>query len=419
MPTCRIRRDCRLCGGTSLRPALSLAPTPPANDFQTHEALDQPQEEFPLEILLCDNCGHTQLAHIVDPESLFSEYVYVSGTSPSFVAHFESYAATTWAISGAGSGDLVVDIGSNDGTLLKAYQALGAKVRGIDPARKIAQVASEAGIPTQCAFFSMDVARSIREEVGHARIITANNVCAHIDDLEGVIAAISELIDTNGIFAFEVSYLLDVINKTLFDTIYHEHLDYHAITPLIPFLKRHGLTLFHAEKVASHGGSIRIYAAPEESGRATTGELETLLEAERTAKLFSIETFQLLSQRIEQAGQRLRETIADSHNSGRKIAGYGAPAKATTLMHQFGLGRGDLAYIVDDSPWKQGLFSPGLGVPVVPASHIEANPVDDLIILAWNFAEPIIENNRAFLDNGGRFIVPLPELQVVTSNERG
>ncbi len=397
--------------------AFSLAPTPPANEFRTKDALKSTQEAFPLELRLCDACGHLQLAHIVDPERLFTDYIYVSGTSPSFVSHFNLYASEAWQLAGADNGDLVVDIGSNDGTLLKAYQTLGARVRGIDPARKIAQAATEVGIPTKCAFFSLDIAKSIRDEIGHAKIITANNVCAHIDDLQSVVAAVSLLLANDGIFAFEVSYLLDVLSKTLFDTIYHEHLDYHAISPLIPFLKRHGLTVFHSERVGSHGGSIRVFAAPKESGRMPTRALQELLEAEEAVQLFSLGTYRQFEEKILHAGQQLRKMIAESQKAGRKIAGYGAPAKATTLMHQFGLGRDDIAYIVDDSPSKQGLYSPGINVPIVPASHITAHPVDDLVLFAWNFAKPIIKNNRAFLDAGGRFIIPLPELQVVTANE--
>ncbi len=400
-----------------MQPAFSLAPTPPANDFRTKDVLNGIQESFPLELHLCGACGHLQLAHVVDPESLFTDYVYVSGTSPSFVSHFKSYAGAVWELAGADSGDLVVDIGSNDGTLLKAYQALGARVRGIDPARNIAQAATEAGVPTQCAFFSMDIAESIRDEIGYAKIITANNVCAHIDDLHSVIAAVSKLLADNGVFAFEVSYLLDVLSKTLFDTIYHEHLDYHAISPLLTFFKQHGLTVFHAERVASHGGSIRIFVAPEESERTPTRDLQELLVAEEAAQLFSIETYRRFEEKISKAGQQMRKTIAASRNAGRRIAGYGAPAKATTLMHQFGLGHDDMAYIVDDSPWKQGLYSPGINVPIVPASHIASHPVDDFVVLAWNFAEQIIENNRAFVDKGGRFIIPLPELRIVASNE--
>ena len=207
-------------------------------------------------------------------------------------------------------------------------------------------------------------------------------------------------------------------NIAVFTNLSPEHLDYHAISPLIPFFKQHDLTVFHAERVASHGGSIRIFAAPGESGRMPTRDLQELLAAEEAAQLFSLETYRRFEEKILHAGRQLRKTIAESRKVGRRIAGYGAPAKATTLMHQFGLGRDDMAYIVDDSPWKQGLYTPGINIPIVPASHITSHPVDDLVVLAWNFAEPIIENNRAFLDAGGRFIIPLPELKVMTANER-
>lgn len=275
-----------------------------------------------------------------------------------------------------------------------------------------------AGVPTICDFFTEEIAEKIRTEEGHAKIITANNVCAHIDDLSGFFKTVKQLLAIDGIFVFEVSYLLDVLNKTLFDTIYHEHLDYHAVTPLIPCLKRQGMTLFHVERVTSHGGSIRVYAALENKNRQPTAQLKDIIKIEGDARLFTKETYSEFSNTIEVAGQKLRGTLLALRRAGRKLAGYGAPAKATTLMHQFRLNRDDLAYIVDDSIWKQGLFSPGFNIPIVPPSHLSDEPVDDLLILAWNFATPIIKNNRAFLERGGRFIIPLPELRVVTSDDQ-
>ena len=418
MPTCHTRSDCRLCGGTTLVTALSLASTPLANDFRPKRDLQKFQNYFPLEVLLCESCGHLQLANVVDPEALFEDYVYVSGTSPSFIAHFEAYARSASDVASLDAGDLVVDVGSNDGTLMKAFKALGARIKGVDPARNIANSANLAGLPTICDFFTEEIAKKIRAEEGCAKIITANNVCAHIDDLAGIVEAVKHLLAIDGIFVFEVSYLLDVLNNTLFDTIYHEHLDYHAVAPLIPFLKRHGMTLFHVERVTSHGGSIRVYAALEKKNCQPTAQLKRIIEIEREARLFSIGTYSEFSNAIETAGRKLRETLLASRRAGRKLAGYGAPAKATTLMHQFRLNRDDLAYIVDDSPWKQGLFSPGFNIPIVPPSHLGDEPVDDLLILAWNFAIPIIKNNRSFLERGGRFIVPLPELRLVTSDDQ-
>jgi SAM-dependent methyltransferase len=393
-----------------------LSPTPPANDFRPESSLDQIQETYPLELMLCGDCGHLQLGHVVDPESLFSDYIYVSGTSPSFVAHFDAYAKAVWSMVAGAPDDLVVDIGSNDGTLLKSFRSLGARIRGVDPAQKIADAANQNGVPTIAAFFSSEIAARIIDAEGQARIITANNVCAHIDDLSSVVEDIVALLAPDGIFVFEVSYLMDVIEKTLFDTVYHEHLDYHALKPLVPFLHAHGLHLFHAERIPSHGGSIRVFAAPEASGRKESNELAALLAAEDAKGLSEPGVYADFSRKIRNAGNELSRLIMTARAEGRRIAGYGAPAKATTLMYQFGLKFEDLAYIVDDSPWKQGLYSPGLDIPVVPPTRLTEDPVDDLLILAWNFAEPIIENNRQFLHSGNRFIVPLPTLKVVSAD---
>jgi len=415
--TCRSRTDCRLCGSTELITVGKLAPTPPANDFRTADRLGETQPKYPLELRLCGKCFHLQLGHVVDPTLLFADYVYVSGTSPSFVRHFQSYADIVWNMVDGQEGDLAVDIGSNDGTLLKAFADLGARVSGIDPAKRIAEAASAAGIPTRAAFFSMETAQDILDSEGRAKIITANNVCAHIDDLEAVILAVRYLLAPDGLFAFEVSYLRDVLEQTLFDTIYHEHLDYHSIAPLEGFLGRLGLKLIHAERVSSHGGSVRLYAAHSDSGRHPTKALQALIASEKSAGLFEESTYRKFFDHIARAGAALVTEIKTAREQGRRIAGFGAPAKATTLLHQFELTGDDLAYIVDDSPWKQGLFSPGLNIPIVAVEHLEEEPVDDLLLLAWNFAEPIIANNRAFLTAGKRFIVPLPKLNVVTEND--
>lgn len=391
-----------------------LAPTPPANDFRTADRLGETQVKYPLELRLCGECFHLQLGHIVDPKLLFSNYVYVSGTSPSFVKHFHRYADAVWGLADGQQGDLVVDIGSNDGTLLKAFSVLGARISGVDPAKRIAAAATAEGVPTRAAFFSMETAQDILDDEGRAKIITANNVCAHIDDLKAVIMAVRHLLAPDGLFAFEVSYLRDVLEQTLFDTIYHEHLDYHAIAPLVGFFERCGLRLIHAERIPSHGGSVRLYAAHADSGRHPTQALQALIAAERATGLLKESTYREFFNHIACAGAALLTEIRTARERGRRIAGYGAPAKATTLLHQFGLSGDDLAYIVDDSPWKQGLFSPGLNIPIVGAEYLEEEPVDDLLLLAWNFAEPIIANNRTFLTAGKRFIVPLPELNVVT-----
>ncbi len=412
MTALQVRDDCRLCGSRDLVGAIELTPTPPANAFVPAEKLDQRQDCFPLSILLCRTCGHVQLREVVDPEILYRDYVYVSGTSPSFVKHFETYAAACWERAGGAAGDLVLEVGSNDGTLLKAFAALGARVQGVDPAREIARKAAADGIPTIPDFFSQQLADRIRAEMGEARIVAANNVCAHIDDLRGVVLAAESLLADGGVFVFEVSYRLDVIQDLLFDTVYHEHLDYHAVKPLDRFLRSCGLTPVRVDAVPTHGGSIRVYA--QKGGDAVPdGSIDAFVEKEKQAGLYDPATYRAYSDRIAELGNSLRACIGEARSQGRRVAGYGAPAKTTTLMYHLGLGPEDLAYIVDDSPLKQGLFTPGLHIPVVSKARLAEDPVDDLLILAWNFAGPIMKNNAAFGEAGGRFIVPLPELEVI------
>jgi SAM-dependent methyltransferase len=354
------------------------------------------------------------LLDVVDPRILFSHYVYVSGTSPSFVRHFEKYAADVAGLVGTLNNRLVVDIGSNDGTLLRAFQEHhGARALGIDPAVNLAEAATASGIETIGAFFTPALANRIASERGRAKVITANNVFAHIDDLGAVADGVRSLLAPEGIFVFEVSYLLDVIKKVLFDTIYHEHLAYHTVRPLIPFLKAHGLELVEVVRVPSHGGSFRAIVQPMAGPRDYGRSIDELLRLEKQAGLDQFATYVEFADRIQALGAELGKLLASLKAQGKRIAGYGAPAKATTLMYHFALNPKILDYIVDDSPLKQGTFTPGLHVPVVPAEEIERSKPDYLLILAWNFAEPIMSKNKRFLSDGGHFIVPVPEVTVV------
>jgi SAM-dependent methyltransferase len=410
---CRLRTTCRLCGSAALRRAFALTPTPPANAFVTADAIDVVQPKFPLDVYFCDACGHVQLLDVVDPAVLFRDYVYVSGTSPAFVRHFEEYARDVAAFAGLQSGDLVVDIGSNDGTLLTPFKAAGYRVLGVDPATAIASAATAAGIETIPAFFTEALANDIRTDHGSAAVVAANNVFAHIDDLSGVLRGVRRLLAPNGVFVFEVSYLLDVIEDTLFDTIYHEHLCYHAVRPLLGFMAAHGMELVEALRVPTHGGSLRGIAQLK-GGRHQIGpSVEAALAAEDAASLSKFETYVAFASKIDALGQALRSLLANVKQAGHRIAGFGAPAKATTLMYHFGIGPEQIDFIVDDSPLKQGLYTPGLHVPVLDSSAIATRKPDYLLLLAWNFAAPIIARNQRFRDNGGKFIVPLPDLVVV------
>lgn len=412
MTDCRRRDDCRLCGGRDLSLVLSLTPTPPANAFVPAARLAEHQRAYPLDVFFCRGCAHVQLLDVVDPEVLFRDYVYVSGTSPVFVEHFRRYAADCIARLGLRPGDLVVEIGSNDGTLLKAFRDAGMRVLGIDPARSIAAAATRDGVETWPEFFDPALARRIRETHGPARLVAANNVLAHVDGLGEVVDGVAELLADDGALAFEVSYLLDVYEQTLFDTIYHEHLDYHSVKPLRDFLPRHGLRMFGAERVDTHGGSVRCFAGPAAGPYVTDGSVAALIGEEEVAGLHAEATFHGYAAQIDRARDALAGHLRKRKQQGASIAGYGAPAKATTLMHHFGLGPDTVEFIVDDSPLKQGLYTPGLHVPVVGPDALYGRKPDEVVVLAWNFAAPIMRKHRRYAHEGGTFVVPLPRLSI-------
>jgi SAM-dependent methyltransferase len=405
-----VRTDCRLCGSADLVAAITLSPTPPANAFAASREAALAQSRYPLDLCLCQACGHLQLVDVVDPEILFRDYVYVSGTSPSFVTHFQRYADALIERLSLDHRDLVVDIGSNDGTLLKAFQRGGCRILGIDPATNIAAAATADGVPTLSEFFDVETAERIRSDHGRAKLITANNVFAHIDDLAGVVAGVHALLDKDGLFVFEVSYLVDVFEGTLFDTIYHEHLLYHRVGPLRTFFERHGMTLVDVERVDTHGGSLRGHARI--GTHVPTQAVVLFEEEEKALGLDSFETYRAFQDRVARAGTELSALLSGLIASGKSVAAYGAPAKATTLMHQFELDGETIRYVIDDNPLKQGLFTPGLGIPVVASEVLEDDPPDYLVLLAWNFADAIIAKSRDYLSTGGRFVVPLPTLSV-------
>lgn len=410
--TCRRRDTCRLCGSSDLVAVLSLEPTPPANAFVAPEDAGAEQQRFPLDVHLCRGCSHLQLLDVVDPGVLFEDYVYVSGTSPVFVKHFEDYAEALCGRFRVPPGGLVVDIGSNDGTLLAAFKERGMTVLGVDPARHIATAASARGIETVCGFFTPELARSLAAERGAAAVVTANNVFAHADDLAGMVEGVRALLAPDGVFVFEVSYLVDVYQGTLFDTIYHEHLDYHSVKPLRAFFAGHGMELFAARRVATHGGSLRGFVQPLGGRWPGDGSIDELVALEERLGLDRAETFHAFGRRIQALGKALKDKVSAIRSEGGTIAGFGAPAKATTLMYQFGIGPETIDFIVDDSPLKQGLLTPGHHIEVLPAEALYERRPDYLIVLAWNFAGPIMDKHASYQRQGGRFIVPLPQLEI-------
>lgn len=414
----QFRHDCRLCHSSNVEKVLSLASTPPANELLVSAEDAKTQEVFPLDLYFCNDCFHLQLLDIVNAERLFSHYVYVSGTAPSFRKHFQDYAALIIKDYNVEASSLIVDIGSNDGTLLSAFKESGMRVQGIDPAIEIAANANANGIDTIADFFTPDVAQQIKSDKGAAKVIVANNVFAHVDDIHGILKGMDVLLANDGVLVIEVSYLKDVIEKTLFDTIYHEHLDYHSIGPLKTFFNNNGFEIIDTVSIETHGGSIRIIVQKVSGVYEHKPSVEAFISAEEKSGLFIAETFRSFHKKINQLGEQLQTLITSIKQEGKLIAGYGLPAKATTLMYQFEISADAIDYVVDDSPLKQNLYSPGYGIQIVNSDMLKIKRPDYIIVLAWNFAQPIIKNLEWFIEDGGIIIVPLPELKIVTKNDK-
>jgi SAM-dependent methyltransferase len=412
MPDVYQKKTCRLCEGRNLEQVVHLTATPPGNHFVFREDLDVVQATYPLDVNFCADCHHLQLSDVVSPEILYQKnYSYVSGTSPVFVRHLQEYARSIIAQYAPPAGGLVLDVGSNDGTALRCFQEAGYKVLGLDPAVEIVSAANEGGIETLCEFFNLKVARKYRDHYGKAVLINSHNACAHIDDLPSVIEGVEYWLADDGLFVMEVGYLLDVVENGWFDTIYHEHVDFHSVAPLVGFLRRLGFEIISVERISPQGGSIRVIMQKIGGSRRPDRSVADLIALERAKGLDQAETFRAFGQKIDRVGEELSLLLAGLKARGATIAGYGAPTKATTLLTHFKLGS-ILDFLVDDNPLKQGLFSPGLHIPVYSAEALYQRKPDFLLILAWNFADNIRARHQAYRAGGGRFILPMPRPEI-------
>ena len=399
---------CRLCKSKNLEKVLDFGKTPTANSFLKKSQLRDKEDFFPLAVNFCKNCGQLQLSHVVSPEIMFRHYVWVSSTSPVTVKHFEEYAKSVFNNLLLKKGDLVVEMGSNDGVLLKPFKKLGMRVLGVDPARNVAKRATKEGIPTLPHFFNTKVAKQIAKKYGRGKVIAANNVFAHINDLDEIVKAVGELLDKDGAFVIEAPYNIDLVEKNLFDIVYHEHLSYLAIKPLDKFFVNHGMQIFDVVKKDVHGGSVRVYVKFKEAKYKVKGSVKKFIDLEKKKKLFNIDTYRRFARKIEENKIKLSKLLRKLKKEKKSIAGYGAPAKSTTLLHHFNLGTETLDFIADDSPFKQGLFTPGKHIPVISPKEIYTKNPDYLLILAWNFADSVMKMHEKYKKAGGKFIIPVP-----------
>jgi len=407
------RNDCRLCGSTQLELVLPILPSAIGDAFISMEQLNEPQELFPLDTYICLECGHLQNLDVVDPEILFRNYTYRSSVSLGLVEHFKKYAQSVVDELRILQGSLVIEIGSNDGSLLKAFKALGMKVLGVDPAKMIAAAATKEGVPTLPEFFTSIIAKDILSDHGSTKLICANNVFAHADNITDIVQGIRSLLAPDGVFIFEVSYVPDIIDNFVFDTIYHEHVSHHALIPLERFFNSLDMMLFNVERVATKGGSIRGFAQPLSSGkRLKTKYLLQMIAEENRRGIDKPQIYRDFYQAIQIRKQKVLDYLDTAILPNQTVAAYGASTTATTLLYHFELEE-RLNFIVDDNPLKDGMFSPGAHIPVYSSHALYTHKPDIVVILAWQYADAIIRKHERFQQAGGKFLIPLPNMKIL------
>jgi len=405
------RARCRVCGSEKLHKFLSLGPTPLANSVLRKNQLDNAEDFYPLDVYFCSNCYLVQLLDVVSPEVMFKEYAYVTGASKPMQAHFTGLAEDVIENFKISKDSLVVDIGSNDGTLLQCFSKFGLRMLGIEPASNIARLAEANGIPTVNDFFDENCAMNVYKEYGSADIITATNVFAHADNLESILRGVNHLLSNEGVFIIEVPYLLNLLNNMEFDTIYHEHLSYFAVHPLVYLFHKFGMEVVDVKQIPVHGGSIRV--SVQKSPKQQSQNVTELLRMEREANLDSLKTYTKFAERVALVREKLVKLLKTLKNKGVRITGYGATAKGNTLLNYCKIGTDILDYISDTTPFKQGHYTPGMHIPIFPEEKFHEDPPDYALLLAWNYADAILQKESKYGQNGGKFILPIPEPKVI------
>jgi SAM-dependent methyltransferase len=411
-----IKSSCRLCGSKDLELVVPLGDSPVSEKYLTKENLSEKQDQVPLDLYFCLSCTHVQLLAVVEPDFLWSDFTFKTSNNPALVEHFKDVANRIIKIKQVDKNDLIIDIGSNDGTLLQCFKDKGHKsILGVDPADKISLEATENGIPTITAYMNMETSNNIINNYGKASIITANNVYAHVDDMIGLTAAIKNVLKEDGIFVFEVSYLLDVVEKILIGTVFHEHLCYHSVRSLSSFLRSQDLELIHVERGPEQGGSIIGYAQHINGSQKVNQSVMSLINLENESKLNEPVTIRGMYSGLEKVKNEVSNLISNLKNDNQSVAGYGAARAGTTLLSYFGIGQ-ELDFLVDDNKTKHYKFSPGDKLEVLPTSSIYTKTPDYLLILAWLHADKIIQSHKQYLDGGGIFLKLFPGLKQVKSN---
>lgn len=413
-PTMVSYMTCRLCDRPVHEIMVDLGAQPLANSYLTGDKVGEMEPTYPLAPAVCTDCHLVQLPPVVAPESIFRDYAYFSSYSGTILRNAERYAKETIDRLGLGTEDLVLEVASNDGYLLRFFKDQGVPVLGVEPAENVARVAVENGIRTCTEFFEAKTAEKIVADHGRADLIVANNVMAHVPDLHGFLAGFKTALADDGTISIEVPHIRRLIEKNQFDTIYHEHFSYFSLHTARAALARHDLRIHHVDEIAEHGGSLRIWACHKDSRRfESTGTVERILDDEKQNGLLSVQTYQNFGEKVEAHKRALLRFLIDARDAGKTVAAYGAPAKASTLLNFIGARSDLVSYTVDRSPHKQGKYIPGVRVPILPPEAVFEDRPDYLLVLPWNIRHEIVDQMSAIRDWGGKFVIPIPELEIV------
>lgn len=405
------RNECRICHSSDLRTFMSLGKTPLANSLLKTSDLAQPEKYYPLEVCICGQCYLVQLHHVVYPEVMFKDYVYITGASEPMKNHFEQLARDVVEKYQLDNKKLVIDIGSNDGTLLNQFKKLGIPVLGIEPAKNIADLAEQQGVRTLNLFFKEETAKQVFETYGQADVILATNVFAHVDNITNFVSGITHLLNKSGVFIIEFPYLLNLLTNVEFDTIYHEHLSYLAIHPLVTLFEQFDMSIVDIQEVKVHGGSLRIFV--QKKKKVSSPTLENYLIKENEFGIKDFNSLIAFAARVKKLKYDLLDLLHKLKSERNKIAGYGAPAKGNTLLNYCNIRTDFIEYIVDATYFKQGKYTPGTHIPIFSEAKLHERFPDYCLLLAWNYLGYVLDKEKEYRRKNGKFIIPIPEPKIV------